>query len=239
VTVLQPIEPRNLADAVVDRLLAYVKDARLRPGDPLPGEHDLAGQLGVSRNVVREAISRLRVLGIVETRKYRGAILCEADPLAGVERILDTPLVTSETECELLEMRVAIEMGVVHMFWMRKTDADVADLEALAEEIESSHPLSNARRNAEAAFHGRILDVVGNNMLSRLVGLLRKAFEIEAPLHEALGQYKAADCPDHRAVVAAIKSGSVDQFRETLWNHMRVYIDAMNVERQRRAGAES
>ena len=72
---LGEIKTITLADGVENRLLAYIRQAQIVPGDLLPGEEQLADDLNVSRHIVREGISRLKALGLVESRKKRGIVL--------------------------------------------------------------------------------------------------------------------------------------------------------------------
>jgi DNA-binding FadR family transcriptional regulator len=66
---IAPIRQNTLADTVEGRLRQFIRKRGFHPGDALPKETELAAQLDVSRNVVREALSRLRMLGIVESRR--------------------------------------------------------------------------------------------------------------------------------------------------------------------------
>ena len=66
---LQRIDQKTMADVVEVQLRDYLRKKSFKPGDPLPSEQQLAASLGVSRNVVREALSRLRMLGMVETKR--------------------------------------------------------------------------------------------------------------------------------------------------------------------------
>ena len=84
----------TMADVVESRLRDYFKKKSFKPGDALPKELELAEALGVSRNVVREALSRLRMLGMIESRKKRGMILSSPDILGAFERVLDPMIIT-------------------------------------------------------------------------------------------------------------------------------------------------
>ena len=64
----------TLVDHVEDRVLSYLSEHDFKLGDKLPSEHELAVSLGVTRSVVREALSRLKMLGIVESRTRRGMV---------------------------------------------------------------------------------------------------------------------------------------------------------------------
>ena len=72
---LMPIVSTTMADQVEERLREYITNKAFKPGDAIPKEIELAEALGVSRNVVREALSRLRMLGMIETKKRRGMVL--------------------------------------------------------------------------------------------------------------------------------------------------------------------
>ena len=62
----------TLADHVEEEIIQYIKSHDLHPGDALPNEMEFSRMLGVSRNVIREAMSRLRMLGLIQTRTKRG-----------------------------------------------------------------------------------------------------------------------------------------------------------------------
>ena len=80
---LERIAQSTLADDVEQRLLAHIRTADLGPGHAFPGEEELAERLGVSRGVIREAVSRLRMLGVLDARRRRGTVVQEPDPLSG------------------------------------------------------------------------------------------------------------------------------------------------------------
>lgn len=69
---LSRLSSDTMADIVEVKLREYFKKKLFKPGDALPKELELAEALGVSRNVVREALSRLRMLGMIESRKKTG-----------------------------------------------------------------------------------------------------------------------------------------------------------------------
>ena len=80
-TDLKKISAKTMTDVVEMNLREYLKKKLFKPGDALPSEQQLADALGVSRNVVREALNRLRLVGIVATKKRRGMLLSQPDIL--------------------------------------------------------------------------------------------------------------------------------------------------------------
>ena len=76
---IKPLENISLVDRVEKRIINYIKENGLKVGDALPKEMEFAESLGVSRTAVREAMLRLRTLGLVESKKHRGMVLLEPD----------------------------------------------------------------------------------------------------------------------------------------------------------------
>lgn len=92
---IEPVSHQTMADIVELKLLAFLKKNAFKPGDALPKEMELAEALGVSRNILREALSRLRVLGMVDSKKRRGMVLTSPDILGSLEKVMD-PLIIDE-----------------------------------------------------------------------------------------------------------------------------------------------
>ncbi|MCK7555515.1 winged helix-turn-helix domain-containing protein [Chitinophaga sedimenti] len=69
VSSIKPISSKSMAEQVEQSLREYFAREAFKPGDPLPTELELAAALGVSRNVVREALSRFKMLGIIESKR--------------------------------------------------------------------------------------------------------------------------------------------------------------------------
>ncbi len=67
----------TLADQVEEKIIEYLKENELIPGNALLNENQLSDMLGISRNVVREAMSRLRMLGLIQSRTKRGIVYDE------------------------------------------------------------------------------------------------------------------------------------------------------------------
>ncbi len=97
-----------MTDRVENILREYFEENAFQPGDALPGEVEIAEKLEVSRNVVREALSRLRMLGIVESRTRRGMIMARPDILGGFERVLNPYILGDKTLRDIFEIRLIL-----------------------------------------------------------------------------------------------------------------------------------
>ena len=129
---LKRIDHKTMADVVEIRLREFLKKKSFKPGDALPSEQQLADSLGVSRNVLREALSRLRMLGIIETKKKRGMLLASPDILLSFERVLDPLIMDKKTLQDIFELRLTLEVGLADLLYLRKTKKDVDELREIA-----------------------------------------------------------------------------------------------------------
>ena len=128
---LSQIKSNTLTDQVEEKIRQAIINSHLKPGDKLPGELEFAEQLGVSRNIVREAISRLRMLGVVESKKKRGLILTEPEIFKGLESIIDLPVLNSTTIEQLFQLREYMELGLAPALIESVSDEDIARLEEI------------------------------------------------------------------------------------------------------------
>ena len=101
------LSTKTLTDQVEEKIIGYIKENQLVPGNSLPNELQLAEMMGISRNVVREALSRLRMLGLIQSRSKRGIIITEPPLLNGLSKVLDPKLLSLKTIKEMMGMRIA------------------------------------------------------------------------------------------------------------------------------------
>lgn len=211
----------TMADVVELRLRDYFKKKSFKPGDALPKELELAEALGVSRNVVREALSRFRMLGMIESKKKRGMVLSSPDVLGAFERILDPLIITEETLKDLFELRLVLEMGLADILFINMTDKGLRDLEQIVDnEIKS--PLEFRIKN-EIAFHGKLYEIAGNDTLKRFQIMLLPVFGFVLKLEKEFVSGKVS----HRDLVEILKKGNKDDFRQGMYEHLKPHFDRL------------
>jgi GntR family transcriptional repressor for pyruvate dehydrogenase complex len=211
----------TMADVVEKSLREYFKKKAFKPGDSLPKETDMAEALGVSRNVVREALSRLRMLGMVETRKKKGMVLARPDILGTLEGVLDPLIMDKGTLQEIFELRSTLEMGLADVLYIRKTEQDILALEAIAKKENGED--KTFRIKNEIAFHGKLYDITGNNTLKRFQIMLLPIFAYVVTLEEKPTRGKVT----HQDLVEILKNGNKDDFREGMYEHLKPHFDRL------------
>jgi GntR family transcriptional regulator, transcriptional repressor for pyruvate dehydrogenase complex len=215
-----PISAETIVDMVELRLRVYIKKKQFRPGDALPKEKELAEALAVSRNVVREALSRLRMLGIVESKKKRGMILASPDILGVFERVLDPNIITKDTLKNVFELRLALEMGLIDILFNKKlTDKDLAELEAIAQKQVGSSV--EFRIKHEIEFHGKLYEMTGNDTLKRFQTMLLPLFDYMVKLKKK----NVASKVSHQDLVKLLKKGDKEAFRKGMYEHLKPHFE--------------
>ena len=218
---LAPIVSNTMADMVELRLREYLKKKSFKPGDALPKELELAEALGVSRNVLREALSRLRMLGMIETKKKRGMVLARPDILGTFERVLDPLIIDNSTLQDIFELRLVLEMGIAELLYNRKTKKDIQELEQIAKK-EGDHDNSFRIKN-EIAFHGKLYEISGNDTLKRFQIMLLPIFDYVITLEPK----PVPGAVTHLDLVNILKNGSVEDFRQGMKAHLQSYFDRL------------
>ena len=133
-----PIQTRRAFEEVCERIRAQIAAGALRPGDKLPPERELALQLGVGRNALREALRSLEIAGVVRLQKGAkgGAFITEGDGGRMDELVRDMLSLGSISVAELTESRIHIQDLVVRLACERATRADLDALDANIERTE-------------------------------------------------------------------------------------------------------
>lgn len=214
------VKTNTMTDAVEDQLRAYLKKMSFKPGDALPTEAELADALGVSRNVVREALSRLRMLGMIESRKRRGMVLVSPDILQAFERVLDPPIMNDATLEDIFELRLVIELGLADLLYVRMKPEDIDELETIAEN-EVKHQ-SFVVKN-EIAFHGKLYDMTGNATLKRFQIMLLPVF---AHVTTHVDKHISGKV-DHKGLVDILRDGSKEDFKKGMYEHLKPHFDRL------------
>lgn len=212
---------RSPSSAVTFRLLELLLGESMRPGDRLPGERSLAEDLGVGRSAVREAISALEVLGVVETRAGSGTYL-----RSGTSELLPSTLSWSllldqDRIAELTLVRSALERSAAELAATQRTDEQARHLVDLVERQREAANDPDRYVDADIAFHRELAQMGGNKLLAELLSttrtLLRVWFENavdrRADIEEAIRE--------HAEIAEAIAECDVEAVSDAMSRHMR------------------
>jgi DNA-binding FadR family transcriptional regulator len=174
---------RNLAQGVVESIINSVRNGELKPGEKLPTESAIMALHGVSRTVVREAISHLQAAGLVQTRHGIGTFVLEPPP-AHVGITPDT-IITVRDVLAILELRISLETEAAWLAASRRSDAQVTRLGEILQTMRQRTGQQGASVEADVEFHLLIAQATGNRYFVEILTHLGTTIIPRARLNSA------------------------------------------------------
>ena len=212
---LSPIQTTGRDDAVLNALVRFVGEQALGPGEKLPTERILADHLKVSRNTVREALTRWEGLGLVERRQGSGTYL----KVAVSPDMLHMPLTVAGSSdfaglMNTLDIRRALEAEAAALCARRARKADIALIGQKLEVMEQAFH-ARAGRSAEEdwEFHQSIYRASGNPLFEQIISAMHELFHRfwEHPL--GVRDFGHASFPYHRTIYERIAARDAEGAR--------------------------
>jgi GntR family transcriptional repressor for pyruvate dehydrogenase complex len=213
----------GLTDRVTGALLEKIGEGAFPPGARLPSENALAQEFGVSRTVLREAISRLKHEGVVEGRQGSGIYVTEQ---AGVKplRIEIGAVESLESVLQIMELRRAIEAEAASQAALRHSDAQGLEIESALRRIDEEVAAGRDGVAADLAFHRSIAEASGNSFVVRTLEFLSQYLEWASRVTRA-NDARRADFSrqlreEHAAIARAIHNRDPFAARNAAEAHM-------------------
>lgn len=210
-----------ITDDAIEKIKEMIVSGELRPGDRLPKEADLAAQLGLSRNSLREAVRALSLVRILDVRQGDGTYVTSLEPralLEGLTFIVD--LHHDATVLEFFEVRRILEPAATALAAQKIDPAEVAALRDHLAKVTGDSPVQELVDN-DLEFHRRIAEAAGNGVLCSLVDTLCGP-TIRARVWRGLTQEGARrrTLDEHHAIVDALAAGQPDLARALATVHI-------------------
>ncbi|MDQ0848928.1 GntR family transcriptional repressor for pyruvate dehydrogenase complex [Arthrobacter sp. B3I9] len=233
----EPVQRVRTYEQVMAQIEERILDGRLKAGDKLPSERDLAALLGVSRPSLRESLRVLEALGIVDIRPGGGAdggAVLVGEPGSGFVNLLKLQLALGQFHhMEVLETRIALETWCCEEAAVRATEQDHRELSLILDRMDDPDITTDEFNRLDAAFHVRIAESTGNTLTSHLMGSLRIAINrqmIEA--YARLENWKETATTvrrEHRDILDALQRREPGAARQCVGDHIRSFYNIGNV----------
>jgi DNA-binding FadR family transcriptional regulator len=231
----------NLTSELVKRIAADIESGKLPPGSRLPTEQELISSTGVSRTVVREAVSALRANGLVITRQGVGAFV-SPDAHQTPFRINPDELRSINDVLKLFELRISIETEAAGFAAERRTKEHLSDMVHCLKLIDREIEEGTSAVDADYAFHKSMFAATDNPYFIRFLEFLgrfiipRQRIRLGLENAEQRRAYLKRIQKEHLAIFRAIKSGNQDAARKAARGHL---VNSQNRYRQIAEAAEA
>jgi GntR family transcriptional repressor for pyruvate dehydrogenase complex len=220
---LHPTGPRDrLSDQLYGKVFEQIASGSIKVGEQLPSEVEISERFGVSRPVVREALLRLRVDGLITSRQGLGTFVSH-QPAPRIKTFAKAQDIASYLRCQ--EVRITLEGDAARLAAERHTDEQLAAIIAAHDAFAEGVHSGNLEPPADLAFHARIAEASGNEFYSSLLESIHEAMtglmRLTLGLTRTASKRRALTVLDeHTAIVAAIRAREGDEARVAMQFHL-------------------
>lgn len=228
------IPPKNttLVDWVESLIIKDIRDNEMKSGMEIPHELELSEKYNVGRNVVREAISRLRMLGIIESRKRRGMVIAEPNVMFGFQKVINPHMLSIETILDLLAMRVSLEIGSAAMIIHNITQEDIEELKQI---VAKENAIDSLKVNIEMEkeFHSKIYAISKNKVMMDFLNIIIPVFKYVNDNYEYFDEFNKKDTLNkryvkHKDLIPYLEARDVEGYQLAVQDHLIAYVDYIN-----------
>lgn len=227
-TPITPSSPRkrsrSLAQGLVERISERIRSGEFRPGDKLPTESEIVQDQGVSRSVVREAISQLQAMGLVETRHGIGTFVLKT-PTDTTLRIDPDTLITMHDVMDMLELRISIEVETAALAAIRRSEEQLSEMRRTLDAFQANLETSDCAVE-DFQFHLQVACATGNRYFADFISHLGTAMiprtRIDSPQFagEDLFHYLNYVNREHEDIYDAIARRDSEAARAAMRTHL-------------------
>jgi len=208
-------------EQVLRQIQEQISSGRLKPGDKLPPERELAERFQVSRSSIRDAIQALQVLRLVRSRQGGGTAVCEISAESLVSPLSQALSGKQELVTELMEARKMIEPALAARAAVKATEEEIGRLEDLLRRQEERTRRGEPIIEEDSDFHYTIALAARNSVVRRMVDMLMDLLrETRARGMQVPGR-PARSLAGHRRVVAAIRRRDPRAAQAAMLRHIR------------------
>lgn len=232
---LKPIKKESVRGQVFWQLRDQILRRTWPPGSKLPSEHELAQTMGVSRVSIREGIQHLVSLGILETRHGEGTFVRELSGGQVHFNALIPLLVLDNIDIlHVLEYRQIIEKGTAALAAERATDQDLAEMEAVYEQMAQLRGNVAEFARADLEFHLVLAKATANPVIIKVNNILRSILEVSMEnIVSTLGMEDGLHY--HRLIIDAIRARDAQAAESIMQEHVDRTIVRLKAEARRAA----
>ncbi|WP_102347746.1 FadR/GntR family transcriptional regulator [Bacillus sp. Marseille-P3661] len=210
---INSVKRQTLSKQVIDEIIDLLLKRRFNPGDSLPSEMELMKMLGVSRPVIREALSSLETLGIITRKTREGSHFAKQ---IGSEPFSLMLALSAGNANAIMETRISIETGMVALAAEKISDDDLLKLEEVLKQFKNADDTTEADRQ----FHLIIASSASNPILLGFIDPLLEMFDKTIKLVSLEDRDRNETYKQHVAIYDALKNRDPEAAMAAMFQHL-------------------
>ena len=222
--ILKPIKTKKIYEQIVDQIGILVADGQLKPGDRLPSERELVERFQVSRASIREAISALEMMGLIEVRAGEGTYIRQVNIDSVVAPLAWMLFIEKDTDLELYEVRKILEVQAAGIAAERAEEDEISDMYEALEVMRMDLEIDRLGEDADHRFHFAIARATHNKILMRLMNTISDT--MQKTLKSSRSKlYEERTTPkrlyqEHCSLYEAIKNHNMLEAQQLMLDHL-------------------
>lgn len=220
---MRRVENESLVNTVVERLREFIARQGLSAGDRLSAEPVLVEQLGVSRTVLREAVGRLQMIGLLDVQHGRGTFVASSAALISSAKLMRSALSISPQELmKYFEFRAVIESFAARRAAEIATDEDFVELGRLCDQIDAEDQDYVESVRTDFRFHCKLIEITGNELMMNVMNVLQEFIMAGMVKTTPEPRDREYSRKIHRELLEAIRSRDPRIAGEAMDRHMKL-----------------
>ncbi|MDR3543788.1 MAG: FadR/GntR family transcriptional regulator [Desulfosporosinus sp.] len=222
--IIKPIKTQKIYEQIVDQIGLLVAEGQLKPGDRLPSERELVERFQVSRASIREAISALEVMGLIEVRSGEGTYIRQVNIDSVVAPLAWMLFIEKDTDLELYEARKILEVQAAGLAAERAEEDEISEMFEALEVMRMDLQIQRLGEDADHHFHYAIARATHNKILFRLMNTISDT--MRKTLKSSRSRlYEDDSTPEklykeHYRLYEAIKNHDVESAQKLMLDHL-------------------
>lgn len=223
---------RSLSDKVVDAILEKIQKGDIQLGEKLKPEDELAKEFGVSRTSIREAIQKLKAIGIVDVKRGKGSFLCKEPSLESIRNVLPVVLMSTcsseDVTKNLLQVRLIIEPKAARLAAKKISDKKLNQLKQHIQNLTRSAKEGDTETFFEhdLAFHLSLTEATDNPVLLLIIKTLKTImFKQFQNVYSEVG-FNESSIDLHKEIFNALKDGDQDRAEYATFRSIKIAYES-------------
>ncbi|MBP5595245.1 MAG: FadR family transcriptional regulator [Pseudobutyrivibrio sp.] len=219
---INPIQKINAVEQVFEQMQGLLIDGTWRQGDKLPSENELADAFGVSRMTIRQAMQKLKALGLIETRTGSGSFVREPSPEDSLNELIPLMYIGNPSQLHVFQFREMIDSESVRIATLKANPKQLKQLELILEQMKKASVVNDreAFSNYDLKFHMKIVKLTDNPLIIKAYDILLNV--LTESMDSVIEKMKYSPALDyHRRILDAMNSKDEILAEQIMHEHIK------------------
>ncbi|PYI55132.1 FadR/GntR family transcriptional regulator [Paenibacillus flagellatus] len=221
------IAARKIYEEIAEQIKEQIVGGKLPPGHKLPSTRELTERYQVGRSTMREALSMLKAMGLIEIRQGEGCFVRSVDELEMAVPRFEHLFTSMEAVVELLEARISLEVANAGLAAAKRTDDDVAALESVLSDMDSELGTETVGEKQDMRFHMTLAQATHNSIMVKLLETISAQVELTIRETRRVRLYANKEIArqlwhEHKAIADAVAARDPERAQEAMRHHLKL-----------------